>query len=683
MAPAARTPGRRKGKTMTWRLRETAARLVRRRGALRGASLLVVAACALVLGAAAAAAETYTETTGPGPTHTWTDYHDAGGSEGPSIPDNSTVQITCRAEGFRVEDGNTWWYLIASSPWSDNYWASADAFYNDGQTTGSLKGTPFVDPKVRLCSEPAAAPSVSTGAASSVTQHTATLSASVNPNGGNVSYCAFQYGTSLSYGASAPCSGLPGSGTSPVGVAAGVTGLSANTTYHFRIVATNADGTSYGGDQTLTTPPNAPATTTESALSVSQVGATLTGTVNPEGGNVSGCEFEYGTSAALGSSAPCSSLPGSGTSPVAVSAPITGLTADTTYYFRVAATNAGGTGHGSEQTFATLVYPPTVQADPPTSLGQVSATLNATVDPNDGEVSTCQFEYGSSEAYGSSVPCSSLPGAGASPVSVSASIAGLSPSTVYHFRIVASNAGGTAEGADETFQTTSPVLPELGRCASLPRAVGRYKTAACTTKSPGEDSGSYEWEPWPAANDGFAFANGPAKLETAAKSTVQCAENTLAGEYTGSQSMRLTIKFTGCAAPGALGGRCQSEGAQAGEIETSALTGRLGVIKAGKKPTVGWDIEPAAGPYLAVFKCGEASVALNGSVIAPVTSVDKMASAFVLKFKAAKGIQKPTQFEAGVGDTLGFVTNSAEEPAGLTMTDSLSGEEPVEIKAIP
>jgi hypothetical protein len=61
------------------------------------------------------------------------------------------VQITCRTEGFRVADGNTWWYRIASSPWNDAYYVSADAFYNNGATSGSLNGTPFVDPAVPGC----------------------------------------------------------------------------------------------------------------------------------------------------------------------------------------------------------------------------------------------------------------------------------------------------------------------------------------------------------------------------------------------------------------------------------------------------------------------------------------------------------------------------------------------------
>jgi hypothetical protein len=93
---------------------------------------------------------TYSETTGS-VVHTWTDYSDAGGTEGPEIPSNDTVQIACKLEGFRVADGNTWWYRIASSPWSSSYYGSADAFYNNGETSGSLKGTPFVDPNVPNC----------------------------------------------------------------------------------------------------------------------------------------------------------------------------------------------------------------------------------------------------------------------------------------------------------------------------------------------------------------------------------------------------------------------------------------------------------------------------------------------------------------------------------------------------
>jgi hypothetical protein len=93
---------------------------------------------------------TWNETVG-GVTHTWTDYTNAGGTQGQSIATGQTVQVACAVQGFQVADGDTWWYRIATSPWASAYYASADAFYNNGQTTGSLVGTPFVDPAVAHC----------------------------------------------------------------------------------------------------------------------------------------------------------------------------------------------------------------------------------------------------------------------------------------------------------------------------------------------------------------------------------------------------------------------------------------------------------------------------------------------------------------------------------------------------
>jgi surface antigen len=94
--------------------------------------------------------KTFPEISGPGPTHTFKDYQNIS-EQGESIPDNTTVQVTCRAEGAAVEDGNRWWYELASPPYNNTYWASADAFYNGDGTSGSLKGTPFFDPNVPVC----------------------------------------------------------------------------------------------------------------------------------------------------------------------------------------------------------------------------------------------------------------------------------------------------------------------------------------------------------------------------------------------------------------------------------------------------------------------------------------------------------------------------------------------------
>jgi phospholipase C len=98
------------------------------------------------------------------------------------------------------------------------------------------------------------APSVTAGAVSARTSTSATLNATVNPNGGTVSDCHFEYGTTKAYGSSAPCAPGPGSGTAPVAVSASLQRLTPATTYHFSIVASNQGGTGADGLHTFKTP---------------------------------------------------------------------------------------------------------------------------------------------------------------------------------------------------------------------------------------------------------------------------------------------------------------------------------------------------------------------------------------------------------------------------------------------
>jgi hypothetical protein len=98
------------------------------------------------------------------------------------------------------------------------------------------------------------APTAVTEAASAITAASATLNATVDPNGETVTACVFEYGPTTAYGQSAPCASSPGSGTSPVAVSAAITGLSAKHVYRFRILATDAVGTSDGKAGKLKTP---------------------------------------------------------------------------------------------------------------------------------------------------------------------------------------------------------------------------------------------------------------------------------------------------------------------------------------------------------------------------------------------------------------------------------------------
>jgi len=204
----------------------------------------------------------------------------------------------------------------------------------------------------------------------------------------------------------------------------------------------------------------APTVETTPASSVTQAGATLNATVNPEGSEVSACTFEYGTEATYGKTAPCTQTVGAGSNPVSVSATITGLTANTNYHFRISATNAGGKREGADAEFKTtapVITPPTVKTEPAGFITQKSAAMNATVNPNGSEVTDCHFEYGTTMAYGKTAPCDTAPGSGASSVSVSAAITGLTANTTYHFRISATNSGGTGTGLDREFKTVEAI----------------------------------------------------------------------------------------------------------------------------------------------------------------------------------------------------------------------------------
>jgi hypothetical protein len=96
-----------------------------------------------------------------------------------------------------------------------------------------------------------------------------------------------------------------------------------------------------------------PTVVTEPANSVTATSAVLNATVNPNGESVSVCTFEYGPTSAYGQNAPCSTLPRSGTSPVAVSATIASLAAKSRYHYRITAASPYGTSTGKEKKLKT------------------------------------------------------------------------------------------------------------------------------------------------------------------------------------------------------------------------------------------------------------------------------------------------------------------------------------------
>lgn len=217
----------------------------------------------------------------------------------------------------------------------------------------------------RVASIPA--PSATTSPPSPVGQQEATLKASVNPHGHGLLDCHFEYTDDADFDAngfanadSVPCSTKPG-GTVSTTVTAPLKGLTPATAYDYRIMVASNGGDGEGTAQEFTTlPPLPPAVTTGTATAIGQAKATLVGSVNPRGGPISDCHFEYTSEADFqqngftkAASVSCSPKP-AGTTDVSVSAKLIGLLSGASYRFRVVATNNSGTADGLDRTFTTV-----------------------------------------------------------------------------------------------------------------------------------------------------------------------------------------------------------------------------------------------------------------------------------------------------------------------------------------
>jgi hypothetical protein len=130
-------------------------------------------------------------------------------------------------------------------------------------------------------------------------------------------------------------------------------------TYHYRLVAWNTEGTTYGQDETFTTEAGqSPLGTTGAASGVSVGEATISGTIDPQGKETS-YRFEYGTSTGYGTQAFGTVLPEQGEQTVTLS--LRGLEAGTTYHYRLVVSNPAGTSEGQDETFTTpLIADPLV-----------------------------------------------------------------------------------------------------------------------------------------------------------------------------------------------------------------------------------------------------------------------------------------------------------------------------------
>jgi|GEM_PF-281681 len=314
---------------------------------------------------------------------------------------------------------------------------------------------------VREFETPTAVESLSTGPATNLQPTSATLPGSLAPNGFDAHYY-FQWGTSTAYGGESPTA--PGTdageGAGAVAASTSLEGLKANTAYHYRLVASNSLGTTFGADQKFQTS-GPPRITSKPTTAIGHEEATINAEVNADELTTT-YRFEYGESTAYGTEVPLGGASvGSGASPVAVSATLSKLKLGVTYHFRVVAENSAGTTNGPDQSFTTIAPAP-VDASFATEVSATEATLHAQINPL-GNATTYYFQYGTQSCKANPGACAEIPaapgqdiGSGTEDVAESQKIAGLTPSTTYFYRVIAINALGSTEGSERTLTTKQP-----------------------------------------------------------------------------------------------------------------------------------------------------------------------------------------------------------------------------------
>ena len=328
----------------------------------------------------------------------------------------------------------------------------------------------------------AVAPGVSTAGAENQDHTKATLTGTIDPLGrGEITECRFEYvdesefnAHEYSAAAAAPCSPaapFPNSANSTE-VSAEVSGLTAETPYHYRLLDANADGTHYGNDRTFT-PHAVLEVSTEPATDFERHGATLKGSFDPDSLPTT-YRFEYVEAAKYNPSASNPYGEGSSTTPAGpISSPskqsveqkLQGLAYQTAYHYRLVAENKYGTTYGADREFETLPAVFGLETEVATEVLPESAALRGSYEGDaEGGDTHCYFRYGSDKTYGHAseeLDYGSSPGAH----SVEAKVTGLTPRHTYHFALVCHNEDvGTTVGADEELET--PETPTIDGLAS-------------------------------------------------------------------------------------------------------------------------------------------------------------------------------------------------------------------------
>ena len=236
--------------------------------------------------------------------------------------------------------------------------------------------------------------------------------------------------------------------------------------------------------------PARPTPTTSFPSSVGRRTAVLAGSVQPhrwEGR----AYFEY--SLDPGFAAPAVTTPApfaAAASAVPLSVQVDGLEPTTTYHARLVVENEHGVGRGTPVSFTTTsASAPTLSTVMPTNRGQTGVTLNGLVNANNA-VTSYSFEYGPSPSLGLTTPAGSI--GGDTTAAVAASLTGLSPGTLYYYRLSGTNSFGSAQSALASFTTLPNAPPVVATGAAS--GVGSSSATVSATVDPRGNATTYAFE---------------------------------------------------------------------------------------------------------------------------------------------------------------------------------------------
>jgi hypothetical protein len=340
---------------------------------------------------------------------------------------SGTGAVTMNVKVTGLESGNKYYYRLCASS-------------NGGKSCGDQKN--FFAPSK---------PIVTTYDATEIGTLGATFNGTVNPGGLYTMYY-FEYGESSSYGIK-KSQVSAGNGGDPKTVSLPLpNSFTPGKLYHYRIVASNNMGVSYGEDKTFTAQKLiAPSATTGSATNITISTATLNGVVNPHN-DLTMWHFEYRKPGGEWKKTDNAGV--SVESDWDIKSNIWGLDPDITYSYKLTATNGAGTVTGEEKTFKTsALATATAATGPVKNVTKSSATVTGTINPN-GTTTSYWFWYGTSKPY--TYHTTGVTGlTGTSDISVSADLISLAPDTTYYYRISTNNIKGAVDGEDKTFKTAA------------------------------------------------------------------------------------------------------------------------------------------------------------------------------------------------------------------------------------